>query len=300
MLRYIEDAGLVEVGRTASGYRVYGPGELQRLRTLRELLARFDCALSDVAFARRMTSEQAAGAARRLDSSAAGAAGGAPPTTGCGGAGEAPAPAGRRRGATHIPKGEDRRMSIETQTQDYKVADIGLADFGRKEITLAEHEMPGLMAMREEYGARQPLKGARVTGSLHMTVETAVLIETLVALGAEEARSIFSTRTRCRRHRQGRHPGLRLKGGRSRSTGGAPGEALTWPDAEHGGPNMILDDGGDATLLVRKGHQFEKAGAVPTRRRRLPRSSRSSCACSRTRRSVTHGSGLGWRPASST
>ena len=194
-------------------------------------------------------------------------------------------------------------MSIETQTQDYKVADIGLADFGRKEITLAEHEMPGLMAMREEYGARQPLKGARVTGSLHMTVQTAVLIETLVALGAEvrwASRNIFSTQDHAAAAiAKAGIPVFAWKGETLEEYWWCTEQALTWQDAENGGPNMILDDGGDATLLVHKGHQFEKAGAVPTRRAPTPRSSRSSCACSRTRRSVTRRSGLGWRPASS-
>ena len=158
-------------------------------------------------------------------------------------------------------------MSIETQTQDYKVADIGLADFGRKEITLAEHEMPGLMAMREEYGARQPLKGARVTGSLHMTVQTAVLIETLVALGAEvrwASCNIFSTQDHAAAAiAKAGIPVFAWKGETLEEYWWCTEQALTWQDAENGGPNMILDDGGDATLLVHKGHQFEKAGAVP-------------------------------------
>jgi adenosylhomocysteinase len=157
---------------------------------------------------------------------------------------------------------------------DYKVADLSLAAFGRKEIELAEHEMPGLMAMRDEYGKSQPLKGARVTGSLHMTVQTAVLIETLVALGAEvrwASCNIFSTQD---------HAAAAVvvgKDGTPEQPTGVPvyawkGESLEeywwcteqvlrWPDG--GGPNMILDDGGDATLLVHKGVEFEKAGSVP-------------------------------------
>jgi adenosylhomocysteinase len=157
-------------------------------------------------------------------------------------------------------------MSIET-TQDFKVADLSLADFGRKEITLAEHEMPGLMAMREEYGAGQPLRGARVTGSLHMTVQTAVLIETLVALGAEvrwASCNIFSTQDHAAAAiAKAGIPVFAWKGETLEEYWWCTEQALTWPDAENGGPNMILDDGGDATLLVHRGHQFEQAGGVP-------------------------------------
>jgi adenosylhomocysteinase len=157
---------------------------------------------------------------------------------------------------------------------DYKVADLSLADFGRREIRLAEHEMPGLMALREEYGPSQPLAGARITGSLHMTVQTAVLIETLVALGAQirwVSCNIFSTQD---------HAAAAVvlgKDGTLEDPKGVPvfawkgetleeywwctDQALRWPG--EAGPNMILDDGGDATLLVHKGSEFEKAGAVP-------------------------------------
>ena len=152
-----------------------------------------------------------------------------------------------------------------TTTPDYKVADIGLAEFGRKEITLAEHEMPGLMAMREEYGASQPLKGARVMGSLHMTVQTAVLIETLVALGAEvrwASCNIFSTQDHAAAAIAAAGiPVFAWKGETLEEYWWCTEQALTWPG--HDGPNMILDDGGDATLLVHKGVEFEKAGAVP-------------------------------------
>ena len=165
-------------------------------------------------------------------------------------------------------------MSDHT-TPDYKVADLSLADFGRDEIRLAEHEMPGLMAMRAEFGARQPLKGARITGSLHMTVQTAVLIETLVALGADvrwASCNIFSTQD---------HAAAAVvvgPDGTPDDPRGVPvyawkGETLDeywwctervlmWPDGA--GPNMILDDGGDATLLVHKGTEFEAAGVVPS------------------------------------
>ena len=152
-----------------------------------------------------------------------------------------------------------------TATQDFKVADIGLAEFGRKEITLAEHEMPGLMTTREEYASRQPLKGARVTGSLHMTVQTAVLIETLVALGAEvrwASCNIFSTQDHAAAAiAEAGVPVFAWKGETLEEYWWCTEQALSWPDGQ--GPNMILDDGGDATLLVHKGVEFEKAGAVP-------------------------------------
>jgi adenosylhomocysteinase len=153
----------------------------------------------------------------------------------------------------------------ETTTQDFKVADLSLAEFGRKEITLAEHEMPGLMAMREEYGARQPLRGAKIMGSLHMTVQTAVLIETLVALGAEirwASCNIFSTQDHAAAAiAKAGIPVFAWKGETLEEYWWCTEQALTWPGGE--GPNMILDDGGDATLLVHKGVEFEKAGAVP-------------------------------------
>ncbi|HET8822488.1 MAG TPA: adenosylhomocysteinase [Thermoleophilaceae bacterium] len=152
-----------------------------------------------------------------------------------------------------------------TTRQDFKVADLALAEFGRKEITLAEHEMPGLMAMREEYGAQQPMKGAKIMGSLHMTVQTAVLIETLAALGAEvrwASCNIFSTQDHAAAAiAEAGIPVFAWKGETLEEYWWCTDQALTWPDGE--GPNMILDDGGDATLLVHKGTEFEKAGAVP-------------------------------------
>jgi adenosylhomocysteinase len=156
-------------------------------------------------------------------------------------------------------------MTVSTATQDYKVADIGLAEFGRKEISLAEVEMPGLMKTREEYAAEQPLKGARITGSLHMTVQTAVLIETLVALGAEvrwASCNIFSTQDHAAAAIAAAGiPVYAWKGETLGEYWWCTEQALLWPDEE--GPNMILDDGGDATLLVHKGVEFERAGAVP-------------------------------------
>jgi adenosylhomocysteinase len=154
---------------------------------------------------------------------------------------------------------------MTTTTSDYKVADIGLAEFGRREIELAEHEMPGLMALRAEFGAAQPLKGARITGSLHMTVQTAVLIETLVALGADVrwcSCNIFSTQDHAAAAIAAAGiPVFAWKGETLEEYWWCTEQALTWPE---GGPNMILDDGGDATLLVHKGVEYEAAGAVPS------------------------------------
>ena len=172
-------------------------------------------------------------------------------------------------------------MSLTPKTltdRDYKVADLSLAPFGRREIHLAEHEMPGLRAIRKELGPSKPLKGARISGSLHMTVQTAVLIETLVELGADvrwASCNIFSTQD---------HAAAAIAvgpEGTAEAPSGIPvfawkGESLedywwcteqmmSWPADENGhtGPNMILDDGGDATLVMHKGAQFEAEGAVP-------------------------------------
>ena len=157
---------------------------------------------------------------------------------------------------------------------EYKVADLSLAEFGRKEIELAEHEMPGLMATRREHAEGQPLRGARISGSLHMTVQTAVLIETLVALGAEvrwASCNIFSTQDHAAAavvvgpdgtpaDPRG-VPVFAWKGESLEQYWDCTEKMLRWPDG--GGPNMILDDGGDATLLVHKGVEFEKARRVP-------------------------------------
>jgi adenosylhomocysteinase len=165
-------------------------------------------------------------------------------------------------------------MSSIAARRDYRVADLSLAPFGRKEIHLAEHEMPGLRALRKEYGPQKPLKGARISGSLHMTIQTAVLIETLVELGAEvrwASCNIFSTQdhaaaavavgpTGTPDDPQG-VPVFAWKGETLEEYWWCTDQMMTWPDGD--GPNMILDDGGDATLLLHKGVEFEASGEVP-------------------------------------
>jgi adenosylhomocysteinase len=156
-------------------------------------------------------------------------------------------------------------MNPTVTAEDFKVADLSLAEFGRKEIRLAEHEMPGLMATRAEFAAAQPLRGARITGSLHMTVQTAVLIETLVALGAAVrwcSCNIFSTQDHAAAAIAAAGvPVFAWKGESLEEYWWCTEQALSWRDGA--GPNMILDDGGDATLLVHKGVEYERAGAVP-------------------------------------
>ncbi|HEA25839.1 MAG TPA: adenosylhomocysteinase [Ectothiorhodospiraceae bacterium] len=156
-------------------------------------------------------------------------------------------------------------MSVSTEFTDYKVADISLAEWGHKEIAIAETEMPGLMALREEFGTEQPLKGARIMGSLHMTIQTAVLIETLIALGAEVrwvSCNIFSTQDHAAAAIAAQGiPVFAWKGESIEEYWWCTEQAFNWPDGKK--PNMILDDGGDATLLLHKGVEFEKAGAVP-------------------------------------
>lgn len=159
-------------------------------------------------------------------------------------------------------------------TVDHKVADLGLAEAGRHQIRLAEHEMPGLMSLREEFGDSQPLAGAKIAGSLHMTVQTAVLIETLTALGAEvrwASCNIYSTQDEAAaavvvgpngtpEDPQG-VPVFAWKGETLEEYWDCTEQILTWADGD--APNMILDDGGDATMLVLKGRQWEEAGQVP-------------------------------------
>src|SRR6266403_4906996 len=168
--------------------------------------------------------------------------------------------------------------AIEAGREPYKVKDLELAEYGRNEIRLAEHEMPGLMSLRAEYKAKQPLAGAKIMGSLHMTVQTAVLIETLTQLGADVrwvSCNIFSTQDHAA---AAVVVGKPETGGTVASPKGTPvfawkgetldeywwctAEGLRWPDAS--GPEQIVDDGGDATLFVHKALEFEAAGKVPT------------------------------------
>src|SRR5919202_3521086 len=185
-------------------------------------------------------------------------------------AGQAPEAAGRRRAhlTPHAPDPVARRPMPTTATltaADFKVADLSLAGWGRKEIRLAEHEMPGLMAIRAEYADAQPLAGARITGSLHMTIQTAVLIETLAALGAEvrwASCNIFSTQDHAAAAIAARGvPVFAWKGETLDEYWWCTDQALSWPG--HDGPTMILDDGGDATMLVLRGAEYEADGSVP-------------------------------------
>ena len=164
--------------------------------------------------------------------------------------------------------------SRDTARPAFKVADLSLAEWGRKEIQLAEHEMPGLMSLRAEYKGKFPLRGAKVMGSLHMTIQTAVLIETLVDLGADVrwvSCNIFSTQDHAAAAvvvgpngtvaKPSGVPVFAWKGETLEEYWWCTEQALMWPDGS--GPNMLLDDGGDATLLVHKGAEFEKAGKIP-------------------------------------
>ena len=157
---------------------------------------------------------------------------------------------------------------------DFRVADLSMAPFGRREIHLAEHEMPGLRALRREFGPKKPLAGARISGSLHMTIQTAVLIETLVELGAEvrwASCNIFSTQDHAAAaiavgpHGTAENPSgvpvFAWKGETLEEYWFCTQQMMTWPDGD--GPNMILDDGGDATMLLHKGVEYEKTGEVP-------------------------------------
>jgi adenosylhomocysteinase len=286
MLRYLEQAGLVAALRTPGGHRLYGRRQIERLQGLRELLDQHDLGITDIAFELRMRTDTQlaravddwfgaihrpmpppeAGIYRKLsqhEQSYPAAEGGAPTI----GPGASTSTEGEAVSVTLTP---DKAGSVN----DFKVADLSLAAFGRKEIQLAEHEMPGLMALRKEYGGQQPLKGKKVAGSLHMTVQTAVLIETLVALGADVrwvSCNIFSTQD---------HAAAAVVVGRNGTPDNPQGVAvyawkgetldeywwcteqmLTWPDGA--GPDSIVDDGGDATLLIHMGVEFEAAGAVP-------------------------------------
>src|SRR3954469_11137847 len=273
MLRYLEQAGLVSALRTPGGHRHYGPRQIERLQKLRDLIDAHGLGITDIAFELRMRTDP------RLARSVDDWFGpinrfAAPPGAGM-----------YRRLATleshdNHTSAEGEHVSITLTADsagsvtDFKVADLSLAAFGRKEIQLAEHEMPGLMALRREFGPAQPLKGKKVAGSLHMTVQTAVLIETLVALGADVrwvSCNIFSTQD---------HAAAAIVVGPNGTVDNPQGVAvyawkgetleeywwcteqmLTWPDGT--GPDSIVDDGGDATLLIHMGTEYETGGVVP-------------------------------------
>src|SRR5437764_10271407 len=151
----------------------------------------------------------------------------------------------------------------KTKTDDYKVADISLSDWGRKEIAIAEKEMPGLMAIREKYAPSKPLAGVRVTGSLHMTIQTAVLIETLVALGAEvrwASCNIFSTQDHAAAAiAKAGVPVFAWKGETLEEYWWCTNQAISFPEGK--GPQLVVDDGGDVTLFIHKGYVLEEGGA---------------------------------------
>jgi adenosylhomocysteinase len=272
MLRYLEQAGLVAALRTAGGHRHYGPRQIERLQKLRELLDEHGLGISDVVFELRMRTDPAV--ARAVDEwfgpihrSAA------PP-----GAGIYRRLAAPETHSAHRQLGEHVSISLipdaAGSVRDFKVRDLSLAGFGRKEIELAEHEMPGLMALRREFGPSRPLAGKKVAGSLHMTVQTAVLIETLIALGADVrwvSCNIFSTQD---------HAAAAVVVGPNGTPDNPQGvsvyawkgetldeywwcteQMLTWPDGS--GPDSIVDDGGDATLLIHMGTEYETGGVVP-------------------------------------
>jgi adenosylhomocysteinase len=268
MLRYLEQAGVVAALRTPGGHRHYGPRQIERLQKLRELIDGHGLGITDIAFELRMRTDPQLsravddwfGPIHRLA---------APPEAGI-----------FRRLATEVHRDQGEHVSITMtadsagSVHDFKVKDLSLAGFGRKEIQLAEHEMPGLMALRREFGPTQPLKGKKVAGSLHMTVQTAVLIETLTALGADVrwvSCNIFSTQD---------HAAAAVVVGANGTVENPQGIAvyawkgetleeywwcteqmLSWPDGS--GPDSIVDDGGDATLLIHMGTEYEAAGVVP-------------------------------------
>ncbi len=272
MLRYLEQAGLVATLRTPGGHRTYGPRQIERLQRLRDLLAEHGIGITDIAFELRMRTDP--GLARAVDE-----------WFGAIHRATASVESGIYRRLTSeeqfpvpIELGENVSLALTADSAgavtDFKVADLSLAPFGRKEIQLAEHEMPGLMSLRREYGAQQPLRGKKVAGSLHMTVQTAVLIETLTALGADVrwvSCNIFSTQDHAAAavvvgpdgtpEIPAGVPVFAWKGETLEEYWWCTEQMLTWPDGT--GPDSIVDDGGDATLLIHMGVEFEATGAVP-------------------------------------
>ena len=269
MLRYLEQAGLVAALRTPGGHRLYGLRQIERLQRLRQLLDQHDLGITDIACELRMRTD--AQLARAVDEWFGPLHRTTPP----------PTADLYRNLATYeqpYPKGESVSVTLTPDSagsvHDFKVADLSLAEFGRKEIQLAEHEMPGLMALRREYSPQQPFKGRKIAGSLHMTVQTAVLIETLVALGADVrwvSCNIFSTQDHAAAAAvvgpigtPDNPQGVAVyawKGESLEEYWWCTEQMLTWPDGT--GPDSIVDDGGDATLLIHMGVEFEAAGAVP-------------------------------------
>ncbi len=270
MLRYLEQAGLVAALRTPGGHRHYGPRQIERLRGLRGLIDEHDLGISDIAFELRMRTDPHL--SRAIDEWFGPLHRSAPPPQ---------ADLFRRLPTTktYEPHFEGDTVTATLtadslgSVSDFKVADLSLAEFGRKEIELAEHEMPGLMALRKEFGPSRPLAGKKIAGSLHMTVQTAVLIETLTALGADVrwvSCNIFSTQDHAA-------AAIVVGDGTPDNPKGVPvfawkGETLeeywwctetmlTWPDGS--GPDSIVDDGGDATMLIHMGTEYETGGVVP-------------------------------------
>jgi adenosylhomocysteinase len=295
MLRYLEQAGLVAALRSPGGHRSYGPRQVERLQRLRELIGQYDLGITDIAFELRMRTDGELARAvddwfgavhrvapppeasfyRRLALPQTDSAHFEPDHESTSTENRPAHPAARNP----ADRGDNVSPSMTADSagtvHDFKVADLSLAAFGRKEIQLAEHEMPGLMALRREYAASQPLKGKKVAGSLHMTIQTAVLIETLTALGADVrwvSCNIFSTQD---------HAAAAIVVGPDGTVDNPQGcsvyawkgesleeywwcteQMLVWPDGS--GPDSIVDDGGDATLLIHMGTEFEAAGAVPS------------------------------------
>jgi adenosylhomocysteinase len=288
MLRYIEQVGLIATQRTTGGHRLYGARQIDRLTSLHRLIAAHDIGLTDIAFEFRMRTD--GGLSRAVDDWF-GAVHRAPASEQAGlyrrlavddpneNAPPERTPPVRDTTSTTPIEGESVSITLTPDkagsVTDFKVADLGLAAYGRKEIQLAEHEMPGLMSLRAEFGASQPLAGTRIAGSLHMTTQTAVLIETLTALGADVrwvSCNIFSTQD---------HAAAAVVVGPDGTPENPSGvsvyawkgetleeywwcteQMLTWPDGK--GPDSIVDDGGDATLLIHMGVEYEAAGAVPS------------------------------------
>jgi adenosylhomocysteinase len=299
MLRYIEQAGLVTTLRSAGGHRLFGDRQIERLRSLRALIEQHDITLSDVAFERRIRDDVAL--SRAVDEWF-GAVHRAPDAPGSSlyrrlavDEADRPEPTLGSVDFSYPVSHLHPRTSYQSRTtptggksvsvtlsadklgtvNDFKVADLSLAAFGRKEIQLAEHEMPGLMALRREFADARPLAGKKVAGSLHMTVQTAVLIETLTSLGADVrwvSCNIFSTQDHAAAaavvgpNGTPENPqGVSVyawKGETLEEYWWCTEQMLVWPDGS--GPDSIVDDGGDATLLIHMGVEYEAAGVVPS------------------------------------